>query len=63
MYRASVTRVNAAGVWLVCPLLLAGVEFGPCQYVGDAPAAGEAVLVADLGDAVSPDLVVIGVMS
>lgn len=63
MHRATVVAVSGAGVWVTCPAILPGVRFGPCQHVGSAPSVGDSVLVADLGDAVSPDLVVIGVLS
>ena len=62
LHRAQVTKVDSDGVTVACPDICPGVTFGPCQRVGSAPSVGDWVLVADVGEDVSPDLIVIGVL-
>ena len=63
IYRGLVTAVDARGVYVRVAALGASA-FGPIRWVGAGePAPGDGVLVADCGDAVFPDLVVIGVVA
>lgn len=64
LYRGKVSKVTAAGVWVVVADIVPGFEFGPCQRVGSAPSVGASVLVADVSTSdVDPDLIVIGALS
>lgn len=60
MYRGEVTKATAAGVWLEVPDIVPGAIFGPCQWIGTAPAVGASALVVDVGELQSPDLIVVG---
>ena len=60
MFRGKVTAVDARGVYVLVPDLHPTVAFGPCQWAGARPAAGATVLCVDVGDAASPDVVIVG---
>lgn len=63
MYRGIVTKVTGAGVYVLVADIVQ-TPLGPCDYLGSAPTAGDRVLVADVSASpVSPDLIVIGVLS
>lgn len=63
MYRGKVTKVTAAGVYVLVADIHPTEAIGPCQNMLTV-AAGDAVLVADVGDSsVTPDLIVLGVIS
>lgn len=59
MYRAQVVRTSG-GLYVVCPAIVPGERFGPCQRIGTAPVVGDWVLVVDVGDPACPDLIVVG---
>lgn len=63
IYRAVVSKVTAAGVWVRVADLVPGFDFGPCQRVGSAPSVGASVLVVDVGEAIDPDLIVVGTLT
>ena len=57
MYRGKVTQVDSSGVWVTT------ADFGllgPCQAVVANYAPGDMVLCVDVGEAASPELVVVG---
>ena len=57
MLRGKVTNVTSAGVFVQT------ADFGtvgPCQWTGERPVVGTSVLVADVGNASAPDLVIVG---
>jgi hypothetical protein len=57
MFRGKVTNVTSAGVFVQT------ADFGtlgPLQWAGPRPVVGWSVLVADVGDASAPDLIVVG---
>ncbi len=63
VYRGKVTKVTAAGVYVLVPDIHPTVPLGPCQHMLTV-SEGDAVLVADVGDSpVTPDLIVLGVIS
>lgn len=60
VYRALVVGVSSAGVFVEVPGLAPGMTFGPCQRIGSAPSVDDIVAVADVGDGIDPDLIVLG---
>ena len=62
MFRAKVTAVTTAGIYVLCADV-APTSIGPCQAVAAPYVVGDEVLVVDVGDDGSPDLVVIGKVS
>lgn len=63
MYRGKVTKVTGSGVYVLVPDIHPTVPLGPCQHMLTV-SEGDAVLVADVGDSpVTPDLIVLGVIS
>jgi len=57
MFRGKVANVTSAGVFVQT------ADFGtlgPLQWAGPRPVVGWSVLVADVGDASAPDLIVVG---
>lgn len=60
MYRGEVTRATTAGVWVRCPALAPGAEFGPLPTCATTLIVGDIVLIADLGTVSLPDLIVVG---
>lgn len=63
MYRGKVTKVTAAGIFVLVPDIHPTVPLGPCQKMLTV-SAGDNVLVADVSDSpVSPDLIVLGIVS
>lgn len=59
MYRARVVRTSG-GIWVECAAIVPGSTFGPCQHIGTAPSVGDWVLVVDVGEPASPDLIIVG---
>lgn len=59
-YRAKVRKVSSSGVTVEVPDLCPGETFGPLERIGPAPSVGDWVLVADVGEDCSPDLIVVG---
>ena len=57
MMRGKVTAVDASGAYVQTADF--GV-LGPCQWTGERPVVGTAVLVADVGSDSQPDLIIIG---
>ena len=57
MMRGKVTAVDAGGAYVQTADF--GV-LGPCQWTGERPVVGTAVLVADVGSDSQPDLIIIG---
>lgn len=60
MIRAVVTAIDARGVYVRTSEF---GDVGPIQWIGDAPAPDDRVIVGNAGDDVTPDLVVLGVVS
>lgn len=62
-YRAVVTRVDSAGVWVQVPVLGSELEFGPCDVAADSAlmTAGERVLVGTISGGMD-DVVIFGAL-
>ena len=63
MYRGQVTAVDANGVYVLIPALHPTIAFGPLDRVVPLPLVGDRVIIVNVGDETTPDLVVSGILA
>lgn len=54
IYRGTVTRASATGVWITIASQWPGVEFGPCDLVANAVRIDDSPAITGLADLIEP---------